>query len=497
MNEVFKHFLRKFVLVFFDDILIYSSGMEEHVQHLSSVLSIMKEHQLFAKLSKCVFGATHVDYLGHVISAQGVATDPSKIKVMKDWPVPTNVKQLRGFLGLTGYYRRFIKGYASISKPLTMLLKKNGFKWSQEAQVAFEQLKQAMSSAPVLALPNFEKEFVVETDASGVGIGAVLLQEGHPIAYLSKTLSAKHQLMSTYEKEFLAVILALERWRGYLLDRHFKIKTDHFSLKYLLDQRITTPTQMKWLPKLMGFDYEIMFKKGTDNAVADALSRLPNEVELFNLIATTTVNTDLMGRIQESWEQDAVLKEVIEKLQQGVVVKNKYEWVNQQLRRKGKLVVGNNMELRKEILTTFHNGPVGGHVGIQATRQKICSLFYWRGLKKEIKQWVRNCDTCQRSKPDLSAYPGLQQPLPVPNSVWSSISMDFVEGLPKSQGKSVIWVVVDRLSKYAHFIALTHPFTATQVAQSFLDNIYKLHGLPNNIVSDRDKIFVSTFWKDV
>ncbi|GKD20293.1 putative mitochondrial protein [Tanacetum coccineum] len=228
MNDVFKPFLRKIILVFFDDILIYSKSLQEHVEHLKNVLEVMRQHQLYAKLSECVFGSKQVEYLGHVISALGVATDPSKIKAME-----------------AGLFQLI---------PLTLLLMKNGFKWNTATQSAFEQLKQAMISAPVLALPNFEKEFIVETDASRVGIIAVLIQGGHLIAYLSKTLSTKHQLMSTYEKEFLAVILALERWRGYLLDKHFKIKTNHFNLKYLLDQRITTPTQMKWLPKLMGFD---------------------------------------------------------------------------------------------------------------------------------------------------------------------------------------------------------------------------------------------------
>ena len=497
MNEVFKSFLRKFTLVFFDDILIYSKSLEEHVIHLEAVLEVMRKHQLYAKMSKCVFGTKQVEYLGHVISSVGVSTDPAKIKAMQEWPVPSNVKQLRGFLGLTGYYRRFIKAYASISRPLTLLLKKNGFKWIGEAQVAFDQLKQAMVSAPVLVLPDFEKEFIVETDASGVGIGAVLLQDGHPIAYLSKTLSSKHQLMSTYEKEFLAVILALERWRGYLLDRHFKIKTDHFSLKYLLDQRITTPAQMKWIPKLMGFDYEIVFKKGVENVTADALSRIQNEAQLFSLLTSSSNVPELLQKIEATWEEDSELKKIIEKLKKGEAVNNSYEWVNQQLRRKGKLVVGKNVALRNELLVHFHDSPVGGHVGVQATMQKMCSLFYWKKMKREVKQFVRNCDVCQRSKPDLSAYPGLLQPLPIPNTVWSSISMDFVEGLPKSQGKNVIMVVVDRLSKYSHFIPLVHPFTASQVAQKFLDNIYKLHGLPENIVSDRDKVFTSLFWKEL
>ena len=283
----------------------------------------MRHHKLYAKQSKCVFGTSQVEYLGHVISAQGVATEPSKIKAMETWPQPKNIKQLRGFLGLTGYYRRFIKNYATLSRPLTQLLKKNGYTWNEQAQAAFQQLKEAMIKAPVLSLPNFSKPFVIETDASGVGLGAVLLQDGHPIAYLSKSLSQKHQSLSTYEKEFLAVILALEKWRGYLLDRHFVIKTDHFSLKYLLDQRMTTPTQMKWLPKLMGFDYEVVYKKGSDNVAADALSRLDGQSELLS-IAVSTVTTDLYDKIVKSWENDAQVQDIIHKLQNGQTAKKHY-----------------------------------------------------------------------------------------------------------------------------------------------------------------------------
>ncbi|GJY42186.1 retrotransposon-related protein [Tanacetum coccineum] len=496
MNEVFKPFLRKFTLVFFDDILIYSCNLTEHVQHLVAVLDTMRRNQLYAKKSKCVFGTSHVEYLGHVISAEGVATDSNKIKVMQEWPVPTTVKQLRGFLGLTGYYRRFIKNFASISRPLTMLLKKNAFGWNNEAQISFEQLKQAMISAPVLSLPNFDQPFIVETDASGVGLGAVLQQNGHPIAYLSKTLSAKHQALSTYEKEFLAVLLALEKWRGYLLDRHFVIKTDHYSLKYLLDQRITTPTQMKWLPKLMGFDYEVTYKKGSENIAADALSRVQIQGELITM-SCSSITTDLVAKIAKTWEEDAALQDIIVKLKQDGRAKKHYQWVNEKLIRKGKLVVGKDEAVRNEILNHFHEGAIGGHSGVKVTTQKLCSLFYWKGLRKQVKNFVRECLVCQRYKPDLAAYPGLLQPLPIPEKVWTSVSMDFIEKLPKSQGKTAILVVVDRLSKYAHFVALSHPFTAVQVAQVFLDTIYKLHGLPQTIVSDRDKVFISTFWREL
>lgn len=184
-------------------------------------------------------------------------------------------------MGLTGYYRRFVKNYATISQPLTSLLKKNSFEWSAQAQEAFQVLKLAMTQVPVLSMPNFNEEFVIETDASGTGIGAVLQQGGHPIAYLSKGLSKKSQALSTYEKEFFPVIAALGKWRGYLLDRHFKIKTDHFSLKSLLDQRITTHFQSKWLPKLLGFDYEISYKQGKENTAVDGLSRVPHVAQLY------------------------------------------------------------------------------------------------------------------------------------------------------------------------------------------------------------------------
>ncbi|GKC84187.1 putative mitochondrial protein [Tanacetum coccineum] len=356
MNEVFKPFLRKFTL-------------EEHVYYLSVVLETMRQNQLFAKQSKCVFGTKQVEYLGHVISALGVATNPSKIKAMQDWPVPNNVKQLRGFLGLTGYYRRFIMNFASVSRPLTQLLKNIGYKWTDEAQVAFENLKVAMQKALILVLPDFTKPFEVETDASGVGIGAVPQQNGHPIGYMSKTLSLKHQ--------------------------------NHFSLKYLLDQKITTPTQMKWLPKLMGFDYEVIYKKRSDNAAADALSILQS-AELLSM--------------------------------NGQEAKRHYVWSNSQLTRKDKIVVGNDPELRKELLKHFHEGVVGGHSGVKVTTHKICLMLYWKGLRKQVKY------------------------------------------------------------KYAHFMALAHPFTAQHVAQAFLDNVYKLHGFPELIISQRDKVFLSKFW---
>jgi hypothetical protein len=255
MNEIFKPHLRKFVLVFFDDILIYSKTLEDHVNHLEVVLQILLKQHLFAKTSKCVFAAKEVEYLGHIISGLGVQTDPKKTAAMMAWPVPKTLKALRGFLGLTGYYRKFIKAYGQIAAPLTALLKKDAFGWNEDAGKAFEKLKLAVSNPPVLALPDFNKSFVVECDASGYGIGAVLMQEGRPIAYYSQGLKGKNLFLSTYEKELLALVLSIKKWRPYLLDKAFVIKTDQQSLKHLLEQRVGTPMQQKWITKLLGYPF--------------------------------------------------------------------------------------------------------------------------------------------------------------------------------------------------------------------------------------------------
>lgn len=247
VNDVFSALLRKCVLVFFDDILVYSESLEEHATQLKMVLGLMREHKLYAKQSKYAFCQPQVEYLGHNISKEGVKIDPSKISAMQQWPKPMNIKSSRGFLGLTGYYRKFVHHYGAISKPLTEMLKKNNFCWTVATEKAFVQLKQAMTQAPVLSLPDFTKPFILETDACDRGMGAVLMQEGRPLAYLSKAFGLKHISLSTYEKEFLAILMAVSRWRHYLKNTSFVIKTDHEALKFLLEQNITSQLQQNYL----------------------------------------------------------------------------------------------------------------------------------------------------------------------------------------------------------------------------------------------------------
>jgi hypothetical protein len=238
MNHIFKPYLRKFVLVFFDDILIYSKDTASHLEHLTKALTLLKQHRLFAKMSKCIFGCPEVEYLGHIISAQGVRADPEKIQAMLEWPLTKTTKALRGFLGLTGYYRKFIKGYGTIAAPLTALLRHNSFIWTSSASEAFQNLKRAVTQTPVLALPNFSQPFLIECDASEIGIGAVLMQSNRPIAFLSKALKGKALHMSVYEKELFALVTAIQKWRPYLLGKPFVVRTDQQSLKFLLEQKI-------------------------------------------------------------------------------------------------------------------------------------------------------------------------------------------------------------------------------------------------------------------
>ncbi|KAL4379488.1 hypothetical protein GQ457_02G040490 [Hibiscus cannabinus] len=296
MNFIFRPYLRKFILVFFDDILIYSLDWNMHLEHVKIAFEILRQHCFFIKFSKCAFGLHELEYLGHIITPQGVKVDQAKIQTMLNWPTPTNVSELRGFLGITGYYRKFVRNYGIIAKPLTNLLKKGKFAWHTEAEGAFQELKNVMTSTPTLAMPNFNEPFVIEADASGTGIGAILSQQGRPIAFMSRALGISKLSLSVYEKEMLAIIHAIRIWRPYLMGSKFYIETDQRSLKYLLDQRIGTLEQQKWVSKLMGYDYEIRYRPGRTNNAADALSRVAGSPSLHSLFVSHTQLWDLIRK---------------------------------------------------------------------------------------------------------------------------------------------------------------------------------------------------------
>ncbi|XP_062028068.1 uncharacterized protein LOC133743955 [Rosa rugosa] len=288
----------------------------------------LSQNFLKVKESKCNFGVSQVEYLGHIISVEGVAVDPSKIDCIKKWEKPRTLKGLRGFLGLAGYYRKYVRNFGMIAKPLTDMLKKDNFKWSEESEKAFESLKQALISTPVLAIPDFNKEFVVECDASDKGIGVVLSQEGHPVAFLSKALAPRHTTLSVYDKEMMAVVYAVQHWRPYLLGHHFKIYTDHRTIEHFLKQRITTPAQQKWLLKLMGYDYSIFYKAGKNNAAPDALSR---NLDLSTLTGVSQPIHKFVLDIQATCLSDPEAATIIQDLQQNRESRKHYAMRDSQL----------------------------------------------------------------------------------------------------------------------------------------------------------------------
>ncbi|MCH89143.1 hypothetical protein A2U01_0010036, partial [Trifolium medium] len=441
MNDVFRPLLRKHVLVFFDDILIYSKDWKSHLKHLEEVLELLSVHSLVANKKKCYFAQNTVEYLGHIITCDGVAVDPSKVVSVLQWPQPKNVKGVSGFLGLTGYYRKFIRDYGKIARPLTELTKKDSFKWGEEAQRAFEHLKQRLTTAPVLTLPDFSKSFVIECDASGGGIGAILMQEKKPVAYFSKALGVKNLAKSAYEKELMAVVLAIQHWRPYLIGRKFVVSTDQKSLKQLLQQRIVTAEQQNWAAKLLGYDFEIIYKQGRLNKGADALSRVHEGMEL------TTMNSYVKWaqeeQIQVENQQDEKLQRIMIELQKDPTTWPGYELKQGVLLYEGRLVVSNKSVIIPILMEEFHSTPQGGHSGFYKTYRRLAANVYWIGMKGTIQEFVRNCDVCQRQKYMASSPGGLLQPLPIPEHIWEDISIDFITGLPKSKGYEAILVVVD------------------------------------------------------
>jgi hypothetical protein len=267
-------YLDKFVVVFIDDILVFSRSEEEHEEHLRLVLQKLREHQLYAKFSKCAFWLKEVSFLGYIITDGGIAVDPSKVRDILNWSPPKNVLEIRSFLGLAGYYRRFIEGFSKIVKPLTTLLEKGKeFKWDEKCQASFEELKKRLTTSPVLIMPDIHKGFDMYCDASRQGLGCVLMQEGKVVAYALRQLRKHEQNYPTHDLELAAVVHALKIWRHYMIGNKCQIFTDHKSLKYIFTQKDLNLRQRIWLELIKDYDLDIQYHPGKANVVADALSR--------------------------------------------------------------------------------------------------------------------------------------------------------------------------------------------------------------------------------
>ncbi|XP_071909683.1 uncharacterized protein [Coffea arabica] len=458
LNErIFKKYLDQFVVVFIDDILIYSKTQEEHVKHLEIVLQILREHKLYAKFSKCEFWLEEISFLGHKVSKDGIAVDPAKVEAVMNWKRPETPTEIRSFLGLAGYYRRFIQDFSKIAGPMTELTKKgNKFIWTPKCESSFQELKRRLTSAPVLVLPDGDEGYAVYSDASGEGLGCVLMQKGKVIAYASRRLKPHEQNYPTHDLELAAVIFALKKWRHYLYGVTFEVFTDHKSLKYLFSQKELNLRQRRWVEFLEDYDCSINYHPGKANVVADALSRkaqiaglmvkewdMLEEISNWNprleklkiLFGNLSLKSPLLERIKEAQESDPVIQKNLEKVQKGEILDFKLgsEGV---LRFQDRIVIPADEEIRKEILEESHRSKYTIHPGVTKMYHDVKSLYWWEGLKKDVAEYVQKCLTCQQVKAEHQKPSGLLQPkyYPDPSHVLQLEGIEVDETLSYEEG---------------------------------------------------------------
>ena len=517
MNSMLHKYLDDFVVVFIDDILIYSKTEEDHSRHLRIVLETLRKHKFYAKLKKCEFWISEVGFLGHVINQDGIAVDRGKIASVVDWERPTSVKEVRSFLGLAGYYRRFVKDFSLIAKPMTMLTHKGvKYEWTDECEQSFQTLKNKLVSAPILTLPEPGKPFTIYSDASRIGLGCVLMQDGKVIAYASRQLRTHEQNYPTHDLELAAVVFALKIWRHYLYGERCDVFTDHKSLKYIYTQRDLNLRQRRWLELIKDYDLNIQYTPGKANVVADALSRKAVPSTLDCLIAdfermdisycfagTVVTETQLViesaipDRVLEAQQSDPFMKRVRERISEGHTENFTLD-AKGAVRLRGRLCVPQDAEVKQDILREAHRTPYSIHPGENKMYQDLRRSYWWRKMKADVASYVASCGVCQQVKAERRRPAGKLQSLEVPMMPWDDITMDFVVGLPRTQrGKDSIWVVVDRLTKVAHFIPVRTTNSASDLAPIYVREIVRLYGVPNSIVSDRDAKFVSKFWESL
>ena len=491
MNDIFRPLLDRCVVVYLDDILIYSQTMEEHVGHVRQVLEILREHKLYGKLSKCTFGQDSVDYLGFVVDQYGIHMDDKKVSAVSEWPQPQSKHELLQFLGLANYYRKFVNSFSLIAAPLTDLLKKDTeYTWTDKHDKAFQELKRILTSKPLLIIPDVQGSFEITSDASNIGIGAVLSQNGRPVAHFSRKLSQAEKNYAAHEKEALAVVQAVRHWRVYITGRPVTLYTDHHSLKYLKTQPNLNLRQRRWMEDLEEQNWTIEYKPGQQNQAADALSRRPDHE--LGAIQVLSQEQELLQELRNHWVYEDIPENCT--LIDGLVYQ-RGERDDDSLR----LLIPTAplwKELKIIIIRECHDAAYSGHLGIEKTTELVERSFVWDGMAGDIKEYVSTCPTCQQIKHSTQKKAGLLQPLEIPDEKWSHISMDLITQLPVSRnGKDAIVVFVDRLTKMIHMAPIKTAIKPPELARVMVQTVVKYHGVPKAIVSDRDPRFRSHFWQ--
>ena len=498
-------------LVYLDDIIVFSRTFEEHLGRLDSVLSRIRNGGLKLKVKKCTFCAPQVKYLGHVVSKDGLRPDESKVSAVSNFPIPQDLTQLRSFLGLIGYYRRFIQDFSMHAEPLFRLSKKNvPFIWGHDQEKAFSYMKKALTSAPILQFPDFNLPFYVQSDASDKGFGAVLgqIRNGNEVvvAYASKAISSSQINWSTIEKEAFAIVWSVKYFRHYLYGRSFTIYTDHNPLKWLFTLKSPEGRLARWTETLKAYDFKIEYRPGKSNANADALSRMP----VINVISPPKFELANMVELQG---KDQTLAQLIRYLRTGELPGNSsddrriFSKADQYVLQDGilyhlyspttpyrrqetrcQLVIPRN--LIDEVLTSMHDDITAGHLGIAKTYDKIRQRYFWEGMYKDITHWIETCKDCASKKSPKRTATAPMQSIPV-EGPFDRVCVDVLGPLPTSDlGNRYVVVFTDSLTKWPEAFAI-RTAGADVIAQLFVEEIVSRHGAPRTLLSDRGKNFLS------
>jgi len=515
-----------FAKAYLDDIVIFSKSIAEHAAHVRAVLQRLKDYQLHANVAKCHFAYPSITFLGHVVSADGVRPDPDKLRAVQDWPAPTSVTETRAFLGLASYLRRHISQFATLARPLHRLTRTDvPFAWSPTAQEAFDTLKAALTSPPVLAFPNPALPYVIEADASSLGLGATLLQAGKVVEYASRSLSDREARLCTRDRELEAVVFACKRWRHFLHTKPVTIVTDHKPLLHLQLRPGVSTRVANNATFLAQFRLSWEHRPGAKLALPDALSRCPlatvsqthtrlSESARILTIAVATVESEVQGdpaltaALQAAYPRDPTFGPVWEVLRQpdppaSSFAKRTYFLRDGLLYTNAlsadadgapRLCVPKDRHVRGLLLHTVHSAHTGAHPGRRNTVRHLGRRFFWPGLSQDVTSFVRSCTTCQRVKADHRPRAGLLHPPEPATSPWTDLSVDFCEMPAADNGQDFILVVVDRCTKRVRLLPCAKTIDAPGAAALFVDHIVPLHGVPRSIIGDRDPRWTADFW---
>jgi hypothetical protein len=526
VNDTLRGKLDICVVVYLDDILVFSMTHEQHTKDVKWVLDRLREKDLKAQLEKCEFHKTEVSFLGFKVGRNGVSMQEDKTAAIRDWAAPTKVKEVQEFLGFCNFYRSFIKDYSKITAPLTNLTKKDQvWNWGPEAEAAFKELKAEFAINRVMAPQDPEKQGIVETDASDAAMGAVYSQVDErgklrPVAFFSKKFSPAELNYEIHDKELLAIVATMREWRHYLEGAKHQVivYTDHQNLSYFTTTKQLTRRQARWSEALSSFNFVIKYRKGSENERADALSRkgeymreVPkhfgtilqetDEGLVYNRKTVAVTLIQELGGVEKEIKQAYAKDTTAQRILGDLASHPSFEVREGLLLFHGLIYLPET--LRTDYVSRIHSLPMHGHQGIAKTAERVSRDYYFPGLKRTVEKVLAQCHICKVSKSERHQPYGKLQPNKAPTARWQVVTMDFIVKLPKSKDPLTkveydsILVIVDRLTKYSYFVPYLEASDAEQLANTILRVLVSEHGMPEEFITDRDKLFTSTFWKSL